>query len=163
MRRLRTPSKGSAKLGYGSCFMALFIFSPVSQTFPLVLVSNLSLVSKLAKLFPDRNLSRASYSTRQSDLGVKKPHVVMSATTTTLTTTTLVGTPSVMTTDATFNEEKCPTCGGNGDSHESLEAQQRIQELEGQIQDLMAQAVVTGKVEPCFRVNTGFLLATREI
>ncbi|KAJ5913725.1 GDPGTP exchange factor Sec2p [Penicillium tannophilum] len=59
----------------------------------------------------------------------------MSATTTTLATATLVGTPSAMKTVATVEENHCPTCG-SGESYDSSEAQLRIQELEGQIQDL---------------------------
>lgn len=73
----------------------------------------------------------------------------MSATTTsTLTTTTLVGTRSAMTNASTSSERSCPTCGGNGNLHDPAEAQYRIQELEGQIQELNERAAVTGKLQP---------------
>ncbi|KAJ6096086.1 GDPGTP exchange factor Sec2p [Penicillium sp. IBT 16267x] len=57
----------------------------------------------------------------------------MSATTTTSATATLVG--SAMKTVAIVEENHCPRCG-SGDSYDPSEAQLRIQELEGQIQDL---------------------------
>ncbi|KAJ5947248.1 GDPGTP exchange factor Sec2p [Penicillium verhagenii] len=61
----------------------------------------------------------------------------MSATTTTIATATLVGIPSTMKTVATATENHCATCGSTKtDSFDSSEAQLRIQELEGQIQDL---------------------------
>ncbi|KAJ5948670.1 hypothetical protein N7454_001977 [Penicillium verhagenii] len=61
----------------------------------------------------------------------------MSATTTTIATATLVGIPSTMKTVATVSENHCATCGSTrSDSFDSSEAQLRIQELEGQIQDL---------------------------
>lgn len=69
----------------------------------------------------------------------------MSATTTALTTTTLIGTPSAMTNAVSTVEKQCPTCGGKGVSHELPEAQHRIQELEGQVQELTERATVTGK------------------
>lgn len=82
------------------------------------------------------------------DLGVN-PHVVMSATTTsTFTTTTLVGTRSAMTNASITSEQPCPTCGGHGNLHDPAEAQHRIQELEGQIQELNERAAVTGKLQP---------------
>lgn len=49
-----------------------------------------------------------------------------------------------MTNASTTTERPCPTCGTNGDIHPS-EAQRRIQELEGQIQELNQRAAVTGK------------------
>ncbi|KAJ5159674.1 GDPGTP exchange factor Sec2p [Penicillium canariense] len=68
----------------------------------------------------------------------------MSATTTsTLTTTTLVGMPSAVMNVATLSEKQCPTCGGNGGTHDASEAQRRIQELEGQVQHLTEHAAMT--------------------
>ena len=71
----------------------------------------------------------------------------MSATTTsTLTTTTLVGTLPAMTNAAPPIGKPCPTCGGIGAAHDQSEAQHRIQELEGQIQELTERAAVTGRL-----------------
>lgn len=72
----------------------------------------------------------------------------MSATATTSTfTTTLVGSPPAMTSVATRTSEKqCPTCGGDGSEHSAEEAQRRIQELEGQVRDLMEHASITGEL-----------------
>lgn len=68
----------------------------------------------------------------------------MSATTTTLMTTTLVGTPSAMTNVVEpFSEKSCPTCGSNGNALDASEAQRRILELEGQIQEMTAQASIS--------------------
>ncbi|KAJ5611019.1 hypothetical protein N7510_007738 [Penicillium lagena] len=69
----------------------------------------------------------------------------MSATATTSTfTTTLVGSPPAMTSVATrISEKQCPTCGGDGSEHSAEEAQRRIQELEGQVRDLMEHASIT--------------------
>ena len=72
----------------------------------------------------------------------------MSATTTTLMTTTLVGTPSAMTNVVEpLSEKSCPTCGTNGYALDASEAQRRISELEGQIQEMTAQASVSGKYD----------------
>lgn len=68
----------------------------------------------------------------------------MSATTIALTTTTLVGTPSAMTNDSMNFEKRCPTCAGNGHSYDRSKAPRRIQELEGQVQELNERAAVTG-------------------
>lgn len=68
----------------------------------------------------------------------------MSATTTALTTTTLIGMPSAMTNDSMTFEKRCPTCAGNGLSYDPSEAPRRIQELEGQVQELNERAAVTG-------------------
>ncbi|CAI7648971.1 unnamed protein product [Penicillium pancosmium] len=65
----------------------------------------------------------------------------MSATTTTLMTTTLVGTSSAMTKDP-FLEKSCPTCGSDG-ALDASEAQRRILELEGQIQEMTAHSAIT--------------------
>ncbi|CAL5873291.1 uncharacterized protein PFLUO_LOCUS7562 [Penicillium psychrofluorescens] len=69
----------------------------------------------------------------------------MSATATSSTfTTTLVGSPTAMTSVATRTSEKqCPTCGGDGSEHSAEEAQRRIQDLEGQVRDLMEHASIT--------------------
>ncbi|KAJ6164904.1 GDPGTP exchange factor Sec2p [Penicillium chermesinum] len=65
----------------------------------------------------------------------------MSATATFSTpTTTLIGTSSAMATVATGTETPCPVCGGMSDVHDSSEAQRRIQELEGQVQELTERA-----------------------
>ncbi|KAJ5710150.1 GDPGTP exchange factor Sec2p [Penicillium malachiteum] len=59
---------------------------------------------------------------------------------TTTITTSLVGSSSTMTVAAV--ETQCPTCGYD-ETHESSEAQLRIQELEGLVQDLTKRAAVT--------------------
>lgn len=45
----------------------------------------------------------------------------------------------------TLSENQCPTCGGNGASHDAVESHRRIQELEGHVQALTERAAVTGK------------------
>lgn len=65
-----------------------------------------------------------------------------------------------MTNASITTEGPCPTCGGgNGDLHDSAEAQRRIQELEGQIQELNQRAAVTGKLynpnKPLVRSHCG--------
>lgn len=67
----------------------------------------------------------------------------MSTMTTTLATATLVGTASTMKTVAAVDSH-CPTCG-YGEEHDPSEAQLRIQELEGLVQDLTQRAAFTGK------------------
>lgn len=66
------------------------------------------------------------------------------STTTTLTTTTLVGSQSAMTNDTLVSENHCSMCGG-AEVQNSPEAQRRIQELEGHVQELRDRAAVTGK------------------
>ncbi|KAJ5257036.1 GDPGTP exchange factor Sec2p [Penicillium angulare] len=61
--------------------------------------------------------------------------------TTTLATATLVGTASTMKTVAAVDSH-CPTCG-YGEEHDPSEAQLRIQELEGLVQDLTQRAAFT--------------------
>lgn len=52
-------------------------------------------------------------------------------------------------TDVSISTQRpCPTCGSNGNLHDPAEAQHRIQELEGQIQELNERAAVTGKLRP---------------
>ncbi|KAJ6119792.1 hypothetical protein N7523_004072 [Penicillium sp. IBT 18751x] len=63
----------------------------------------------------------------------------MSATTT-LTTTTLVGSPTAMT---NVSIKLCPACGGSGDCHDPSEVQQRILELQEQVQELNERAALT--------------------
>ncbi|CEJ58232.1 hypothetical protein PMG11_06897 [Penicillium brasilianum] len=64
-------------------------------------------------------------------------------TTSTFTTTTLVGIPSAMKNGVTLSENQCPTCGGNGASHDAVESHRRIQELEGHVRALTERAAVT--------------------
>ncbi|KAJ5239273.1 hypothetical protein N7468_003892 [Penicillium chermesinum] len=72
----------------------------------------------------------------------------MSATATFSTpTTTLIGTSSAMATVATGTETPCPVCGGMSDVHDSSEAQRRIQELEGQVQELTERATDAGNYD----------------
>lgn len=52
-----------------------------------------------------------------------------------------------MTNASIRTERPCPTCGGNANLHDPSEAQHRIQELEGQIQELNQRAAVTGKLQ----------------
>lgn len=50
-----------------------------------------------------------------------------------------------MTNVETLLEKSCPTCGSNGDALDASEAQRRIQELEGHIQEMTANASISGK------------------
>jgi hypothetical protein len=59
-------------------------------------------------------------------------------------TTTLVGTHSAMTKIDPSLENSCPTCGTNG-ALDASEAQRRILELEGQIQEMTAHSAIAGK------------------
>lgn len=53
-----------------------------------------------------------------------------------------------MTNTSLLAARPCPTCGGNSDIHDPAEAQRRIQELEGHVQELNERAAVTGKPAP---------------
>jgi len=52
-----------------------------------------------------------------------------------------------------LSEKSCPTCGSNGNALDASEAQRRILELEGQIQEMTAQASISGKYEPDSRTS----------
>ncbi|CAI7633943.1 unnamed protein product [Penicillium bialowiezense] len=65
---------------------------------------------------------------------------VTATATSTFTTTTLVGSPDMK--GVTLSEKQCPMCWGEGFPNESG-AQDRIQELEGQVHALTARASVT--------------------